>query len=208
MAKQLEFNEDARRRLEAGVNKLANAVKVTLGQRVATWCSTRSSALPPSPTMVCRSLVKSSSKIRSRTWAHSSSKRSPPRPMTVAGDGTTTATVLGPGPRSRKVSATLRQAQTRWVIKRGIEAAVEVAVGRDRFKQSVQVDRLQGQRSHRSPAISAADHETSARFFADADRQGRQGRCCHRRGVQHLRHSNSSSPRACSSTRATSPRTS
>ncbi len=33
MSKELKFNEDARRRLEAGVNKLADSVKVTLGPK-------------------------------------------------------------------------------------------------------------------------------------------------------------------------------
>src|ERR1041384_3385290 len=33
MAKSLEFDEDARRALERGVNRLADAVKVTLGPR-------------------------------------------------------------------------------------------------------------------------------------------------------------------------------
>src|SRR3954451_308152 len=33
MSKQIEFNETARRAMEAGVNKLADAVKVTLGPR-------------------------------------------------------------------------------------------------------------------------------------------------------------------------------
>src|SRR5215472_14368718 len=33
MAKILEFNEDARRALERGVNRLADAVKVTLGPK-------------------------------------------------------------------------------------------------------------------------------------------------------------------------------
>src|SRR5260370_30665884 len=33
MSKQIEFNETARRALEAGVDKLANAVRVTLGPR-------------------------------------------------------------------------------------------------------------------------------------------------------------------------------
>src|SRR5487761_1222839 len=33
MAKQLKFDENARRSLEAGVNKLADAVKVTLGPK-------------------------------------------------------------------------------------------------------------------------------------------------------------------------------
>src|SRR5947209_20293477 len=33
MAKMLKFDEDARRALEAGVNKLANSVRVTLGPK-------------------------------------------------------------------------------------------------------------------------------------------------------------------------------
>lgn len=33
MAKTIEYNEEARRKLLAGVNKLANAVKVTLGPK-------------------------------------------------------------------------------------------------------------------------------------------------------------------------------
>ena len=33
MAKMLEFDEEARRALERGVNRLADAVKVTLGPR-------------------------------------------------------------------------------------------------------------------------------------------------------------------------------
>ena len=33
MSKQLKFDENARRGLEAGVNKLADAVKVTLGPK-------------------------------------------------------------------------------------------------------------------------------------------------------------------------------
>ena len=33
MAKQLQFDEDARRKLERGVNALADAVKVTIGPK-------------------------------------------------------------------------------------------------------------------------------------------------------------------------------
>ena len=33
MAKDIKFSEDARRALEAGVNKLANTVKITLGPK-------------------------------------------------------------------------------------------------------------------------------------------------------------------------------
>ena len=34
MSKQIEFNETARRAMEAGVDKLADAVRITLGPRV------------------------------------------------------------------------------------------------------------------------------------------------------------------------------
>ena len=48
-AKQIIFNVDARRKLERGVNIVAEAVKTTLGLRAATWCWRRSSAPRPSP---------------------------------------------------------------------------------------------------------------------------------------------------------------
>ena len=46
-AKDVRFGESARHRMVAGVNILANAVKVTLGPRAATWCWTAPSAPPP-----------------------------------------------------------------------------------------------------------------------------------------------------------------
>ena len=49
MSKQILYGEDARRALERGVNTLADTVKITLGPRAATSCSTRSSAPPSSP---------------------------------------------------------------------------------------------------------------------------------------------------------------
>ena len=39
MGKVLYFNHEARQLLQAGVNELANTVKVTLGPRAATSCS-------------------------------------------------------------------------------------------------------------------------------------------------------------------------
>ena len=45
MSKLIKSGEEARKALEAGVNVLADTVKVTLGPRAATSCSTRSSAL-------------------------------------------------------------------------------------------------------------------------------------------------------------------
>ena len=44
MAKLLSFSDESRAYLERGVNALADAVKVTIVPRAATWCSRRSSA--------------------------------------------------------------------------------------------------------------------------------------------------------------------
>ena len=46
-AKDVVFGGEARARMVEGVNILANAVKVTLGPKAATWCSSALSAPPP-----------------------------------------------------------------------------------------------------------------------------------------------------------------
>ena len=50
MPKILEFDEDARRSLERGVNKLADTVKVTLGPLGRNVVIDKKWAPPPSPT--------------------------------------------------------------------------------------------------------------------------------------------------------------
>lgn len=51
-AKQLQFDEEARRSLERGVDTLADTVKVTLGPKAVTLSSTRSGEPRPSLTTV------------------------------------------------------------------------------------------------------------------------------------------------------------
>ncbi len=46
-AKHVVFADDARAKIVRGVNVLADAVKVTLGPRAATWCWSAASARPP-----------------------------------------------------------------------------------------------------------------------------------------------------------------
>jgi chaperonin GroEL len=48
-AKEVKFSTDARSKMLKGIEILNNAVKVTLGPKAATWCSTRASAPPGSP---------------------------------------------------------------------------------------------------------------------------------------------------------------
>lgn len=52
MAKEIQFGEDVRRKLEAGVDKLANTVKVTLGPKGRTFFSRDLSARRSSRTTV------------------------------------------------------------------------------------------------------------------------------------------------------------
>ena len=46
-AKDVVFGDAARAKMVEGVNILANAVKVTLGPRAATWCWSAASAARP-----------------------------------------------------------------------------------------------------------------------------------------------------------------
>lgn len=71
MAKQILFNEDARRALGKGVDALANAVKVTLGPKGRNVVLDKNLAHRLSPTMVLLSPVTSNWKIRSKIWAPS-----------------------------------------------------------------------------------------------------------------------------------------
>ena len=71
MAKQIEFNETARRAMEAGVDKLADAVRVTLGPRGRHVVLAKAFGGPASPTTASPSPARSIWKTRSRTWAPS-----------------------------------------------------------------------------------------------------------------------------------------
>jgi hypothetical protein len=70
MAKQIAFNEEARRGLERGMNVLADAVKVTLGPRGQQL-----------PTMAYQSLRRSNSMILGRRLVQSSLRKLPRRQM-------------------------------------------------------------------------------------------------------------------------------
>jgi chaperonin GroEL len=50
-AKEVKFGGDGRQRMLRGVDILADAVKVTLGPKAATWYSTKASAPRESPKM-------------------------------------------------------------------------------------------------------------------------------------------------------------
>ena len=71
MAKQIKYGVDARKALEAGVNQLADTVRVTLGPKGRNVVLDKSFGAPLITNDVLLLQRKSSLQIHLRTWAHS-----------------------------------------------------------------------------------------------------------------------------------------
>ncbi|CAJ1502647.1 chaperonin GroEL [[Mycobacterium] kokjensenii] len=94
MSKQIEFNEAARRAMEAGVNKLADAVRVTLGPRGRTVVLSKSFG---GPTVTMDGVTVARDVDLDDPFENLGAqlvKSVATKTNDVAGDGTTTATVL------------------------------------------------------------------------------------------------------------------
>jgi chaperonin GroEL len=127
MAKQLIFDDEARRKIKAGASKLARAVKVTLGPTGRHVILQKSFGTPT----VTKDGVTVSKEIEledpfenmgARMVNEVASKTSD-----VAGDGTTTATVLAEAIFSEGLKA-LAAGVNPMVLKRGIDRAVTTAI--------------------------------------------------------------------------------
>lgn len=94
MAKQISFNEDARKNIQSGIDALANAVKVTLGPKGRNVIIDRGFGAP----MVTKDGVSVAKEIeledKMENLGASLVKEVASKTADVAGDGTTTATVL------------------------------------------------------------------------------------------------------------------
>lgn len=127
-AKLLRFDEEARRSLERGVNALAEAVKVTLGPRgryVVLEKKYGSPSLVDDGVTIAKEveLEDPFENMGAQLAREVASKTND-----VAGDGTTTATVLAQS-IVREGMKTVAAGANPMLIKRGIEKAVDAAVG-------------------------------------------------------------------------------
>src|SRR5689334_8188229 len=127
MPKILKFDEEARRALEAGVNKLADAVKVTLGPRGRNVVLDKKFGAPTitnDGVSIAREVELSDP---FENMGAQLVKEVATKTNDIAGDGTTTATVLAQAlvhQGMRNVAAGANPLS----LKRGIEAAVNAAV--------------------------------------------------------------------------------
>ena len=127
MAKILKFDEEARRGLEAGVNKLADAVKVTLGPKGRNVVLDKKFGAPT----ITNDGVSIAREIELddpyENMGAQLVKEVATKTNDVAGDGTTTATVLAQA-LVREGLRNVAAGANPMSLKKGIEAAVEAAV--------------------------------------------------------------------------------
>src|SRR4028119_1022647 len=124
MAKELRFNEEARRGLERGVNKVADAVKVTLGPKgrnVVIEKKFGSPTITKDGVTVAKEIELSDplENMGAQMVREVASK-----PSDVAGDGTTTATVLAQA-IYREGAKNVTAGANPMEIKKGIEQSSE-----------------------------------------------------------------------------------
>jgi chaperonin GroEL len=163
-AKRVVYGEDARARLKAGVDKLANAVKVTLGPRGREVIIEKKWGSP----LVTKDGVTVAKEIELKDPYENMGaqlvKEVASKTSDVAGDGTTTATVLAQAIFTEGLKAIASGANP-MDIKRGIDKAVSVVVEEIK-KLSIPVS---GRREIEQVAtVSANNDQTIGKIIADA----------------------------------------
>src|SRR5438093_2523830 len=171
MAKQIVFDEEARRSLKAGVDILADALKVTLGPRGRRVVPDKKYG----PPLIVDDGVSIAKEIELRdpfeNMGAQLAKEISSKTNDVAGDGTTTATVLGQA-IVREGLKNVAAGANPMGLKRGIECAVD-AVVEDLKSQSKDIDGKED--IARVASISAREREIGD-VIADAiEKVGKDG---------------------------------
>ena len=171
MAKQIAFNEEARRGLERGMNVLADAVKVTLGPRGRNVVLEKKWGAPT----ITNDGVSIAKEIElDDPWEKIGAelvKEVAKKTDDVAGDGTTTATVLAQA-LVREGLRNVAAGSNPMALKRGIEKAVAAIVD-ELLSMAKAVDSKE--QIAATASISAAD-STIGEMIAEAmDKVGKEG---------------------------------
>ena len=164
MAKQLLFNEEARKALLSGVEQISNAVKVTLGPKGRNVLLDKSFGAPT----VTKDGVSVAREIELENKVENMGaqllKEVATKTNDVAGDGTTTATVLAYSIVKEGLKS-VAAGMTPLGLKRGIDKAVSVAVAE--IKKNAKAIKGQEEVSHVA-SVSANNDVEIGKIIADA----------------------------------------
>lgn len=171
MAKDILFNEDARHKLKAGVDKLANAVKVTLGPKGRNVIIDRGFGSP----MVTKDGVSVAKEIeladKFENLGAELVKEVASKTNDVAGDGTTTATVLAQA-MVEEGMRNVTSGTNPQIIRRGIEKGVIAMVEelKTKIAKPVKADEIE-----QVASISANDAEIGKMIASAMQKVGKDG---------------------------------
>jgi len=171
MAKTVQFDEEARRALERGVNALADAVKVTLGPKGRNVVISKAWGAPTitnDGVTIAREIELEDSY---ENLGAQLAKEVATKTNDVAGDGTTTATVLAQA-LVREGLKVVAAGGAPVELKRGIDAAVK-AVNEELLKQARPVDGKEG--ISQVAAISSRDKVIGDMIAEAFDKVGKDG---------------------------------
>ncbi|MCB9111177.1 MAG: chaperonin GroEL [Anaerolineales bacterium] len=170
-AKQLVFSEDARRKLKNGMNAVANAVSATLGPKGRNVAIDRKFGSPT----ITHDGVSVAKEIELEDPFENMGaqllKEAAQKTNDIAGDGTTTSTVLAHAIVNEGLKA-LEAGYNPMLLKRGIELATETIVA-ELKKNSVKIDTKD---EIASVATNSAADEEVGQLIADVmDKVGKDG---------------------------------
>jgi chaperonin GroEL len=170
-AKMLKFDEDARRALERGVDRLADAVSITLGPKGRNVVLDKKWGAPT----VTNDGVTIAKEVELEdpyeNMGAQLTKEVATKTNDVAGDGTTTATVLARA-MVRHGMKNVAAGANPMELKRGIEKAVEAAV--EAIQKQARDVEDKAEIAHVA-AISAADREIGDTIAEALDKVGKDG---------------------------------
>ena len=170
-AKDLVFDESARRQLKSGIDALANAVKVTLGPRGRNVAIDKKWG-PPTVTHDGVTVAKEIELDNAfQNMGAQMLKQAATKTNDVAGDGTTTSTILAQAMVTEGLRNVTAGANP-MLIRRGIERATDAAVAEIK-KIATPVNGRED--LERIAAISANDQEIGALFAEAMEKVGKDG---------------------------------
>ncbi len=171
MAKQLVFDEDARKALKAGVDALADAVKITLGPKGRNVVLDKKFGAPTITNDGVTIAKEIELKDPFENMGAQLAKEVATKTNDVAGDGTTTATVLAQA-IVREGMKNVAAGANPMIIRRGLDKALRAAIAtiRDQAKP------VQGKEQIAQVAsISAADSEIGQMIAEVMEKVGKDG---------------------------------